>query len=362
MDQDRWIFERINRHTEERDRARRAAFWRRLRPSRRSMALVAGTGSMAAVALLGAVAFGILPPSSERTSPAVTVATPKNAPASTRTEQPLPRNDGLPIRYTPQGSQAPRPAPRIRADSRRDLPDAASTAEADDDISRIRKAFGVQAAESSAPLFEFRNTFRPGSEEAQKREYTPITWSAGDRELVSRRLAVLVRGAPGLFARAAAGGPISIYRINLEGVSQAMGAYRRLSINSAAFPRPGYDWLTRIMAHELTLAADPNHNISLNPAWKALVEPRIEKARKLLAQQGLTAVGAASMPLGRTRSQIDAQIRSTTGLPSAYAAHQIWETLAEIASFMVDKHSNYTPPPEIASFVRKHLLDPLPVR
>lgn len=206
-------------------------------------------------------------------------------------------------------------------------------------------------------MIEFRDTYRPNSAEASKSEYVPISWKAGDRELVYKRLAILAKSATGLLQRAATDGPISLYRIENRSFSQAKGGYRRLSLNGSAFPYPGYDWLTRIMAHELTHGADPYEQISTDSEWKVLVEPRIMAARALLEKRGLTTLTAAQMPLGSQRTIIESEIRKETGLPSAYAAHAIEETIAEVVSFMLDQNTDYTPPPEIAGFLRKRLLD-----
>ncbi|MFM7070569.1 MAG: tetratricopeptide repeat protein, partial [Planctomycetota bacterium] len=195
--------------------------------------------------------------------------------------------------------------------------------------------------------------------EMGRSEHVPIPWTLGDRELIFQRLGTLAKSATGLFQRAAADGPISFYRIEAKTASQATGAYRRVTINSSALPRPGYDWFTRIVAHELAHAADPYSRLSVDAEWRAIVEPRIAAVHELLKKRNLTTATAAQMPEGPQRTILESTVRRETGLPSVYAAHSIEESVAEVVSFMVDPTTDYSPPPKIAAFLRKRLLDPV---
>lgn len=208
--------------------------------------------------------------------------------------------------------------------------------------------------------YEFLDAFRPGSEESVRREYAPVPWSASQRALVSARLESLHQRAPGLLDRAADGGRIGLYRAQLPGISQAKGAYRRLTFDAKAFPSPGYDWLTRIIAHELVHTADPYNRLSSDPEWTTLAEPRITTARDVLAKKGYTTAQAASLPLGPKRDEVETAVQAASGLPSAYAAHDSEEMLAEVVSFMLVSDTGYAPPVDMATFLRKHLLDPAP--
>ncbi|MEX0841549.1 MAG: hypothetical protein WD039_04610, partial [Xanthobacteraceae bacterium] len=214
----------------------------------------------------------------------------------------------------------------------------------------------TQERNAASQLFEFRDAFRAGSEEAGKREYTPVPWSASERDLIRTRLGVVSAQAPGLFDRAAGDGPISLYRADLAGGSQAKGGYRRLTVGRTALPVPGYDWLTRILAHELVHVADPYDRLSAEPEWNAMIEPRITKAREALAKIKLSPVMAAALPIGPRRTEVEALVRTASGLPSAYAAYNSEEALAEVVSFMLDKVAGYTPPPDMAAFLTKRLL------
>jgi tetratricopeptide (TPR) repeat protein len=215
------------------------------------------------------------------------------------------------------------------------------------------------AAGNPSDLFVFRDAFRPNSEEAAKREYEPIAWSAQERELVLGRLrALLGEQSRGLLQRAAADGALSLYRAKLTGFAQAKGGYRRLTFDGTAFPRPGYDWLTRIIAHELVHSADPYNKLSVDPAWNVLIEPRIAAVRALLAKEGLTIVMAASLPLSDRRTRLDKKIQQATGLPSAYSGYSTEEAIAEVVSFTLDKDQRYEPPSQMAAFLRKRLLCP----
>jgi tetratricopeptide (TPR) repeat protein len=133
----------------------------------------------------------------------------------------------------------------------------------------------------------------------------------------------------------------------------------RLTFDGTAFPRPGYDWLTRIIAHELVHSADPYNKLSADPSWNALIEPRITGVRALLAKEGLTVIMAASLPLSDRRTKLDKKIQQATGLPSAYSGFSTEEAIAEVVSFTLDKDQRYEPPPQMAAFLRKRLLCPV---
>ena len=225
-------------------------------------------------------------------------------------------------------------------------------------VGDCRAADMAFASGDRTELVEFRDAFRPNSEEASKRELLPIAWSPQDRALVLGRLRTLSEQAPGLLQRAAADGALSLYRAELAGFSQAKGGYRRLAIGSKAFPYPGYDWLTRIIAHEIVHSADPYDKLTTAPEWVALIEPRITTMRSLLAEEGLTIIMAASMPLSDRRTKLEAKIRGATGLPSAYSGYSAEESLAEVVSFMLDKDQRYEPPLQMAAFLQERLLCP----
>lgn len=226
------------------------------------------------------------------------------------------------------------------------------------DVGDCRSAGAAFAAGDWIALLEFRDAFRQGSEENAKRNWLPVAWEPDKKALVLERLAILSERSPGLLQVAAADGAVSLYRAEFAGYSQAKGGYRRLTLSSKAFPVPGYDWLTRIIAHETVHSADPYYKLSSAPEWIALIEPRIEKTRSLLAEEGLTIVAAASMPLSDRRTAIEAKIRKAAGLPSAYSAYNAEESLAEIVSFMLDQGEGYEAPPDMAAFLRTRLLCP----
>jgi tetratricopeptide (TPR) repeat protein len=224
-------------------------------------------------------------------------------------------------------------------------------------VSRIYAA-PSPAASDFMSFFEFRNAFRTDSEESIAAPYAPIAWNENDKRVVKGRIGLLAERARGLLELGAIDGPISLYRIEMNGVSQAKGQYRRLAINGSAFPRTGYDWLTRIIAHELVHIADPYNFVAFDPEFTSLIEPRIQATRALLGKNGLTTIEAAAMPLGERRSKLEAQIRTTAELPSAYAAESIEEALAEIVSFMLDRNSGFRTSPAFTNFLNKRLLTP----
>ncbi len=225
-------------------------------------------------------------------------------------------------------------------------------------VGDCRQAAMAFASGAWTDLFEIRDAFRPNSEEAIKHEWQPIAWSPQERALVLGRLSLLSEQAPGLLQLAAADGALSLYRAELAGFSRAKGGFRRLTFDGKAFPSPGHDWFTRIIAHEIVHSADPYYKLSATSEWAAMIEPRITTMRSLLAKEGLTTITAASMPLSDRRTKLEAKIRDITGLPSAYSGHNAEESLAEVVSFMVDKDQDYEPPQRIAAFLRERLLCP----
>jgi hypothetical protein len=134
----------------------------------------------------------------------------------------------------------------------------------------MRETVGCHAAaqlmvpKDTSSLFEFRDVFRPNSEEAAKHEYEPIAWGTQERELVLSRLRILFGGQTrGLLDRAAADGALSLYRAKLTGFAQAKGGYLRLTLDGTAFPKPGYDWLSAL-SHTSSFIP-PTHTTNLAP-------------------------------------------------------------------------------------------------
>ena len=110
-----------------------------------------------------------------------------------------------------------------------------------------------------------------------------------------------------------------------------------------------------ILAHELTHALDSFQQYSWSPEWIRLIKPRLERVSKLfLAQTGIPRPefppkDEKHLPLLETLARAE-------GLPTAYATKDLIEALAECTSLMVTD-SGYSPPPEIAFFIRTQILD-----
>lgn len=219
----------------------------------------------------------------------------------------------------------------------------------------------AQNAITQRPLtdwVEFRDTLKPGSNEARDQRYKVIPWQDSEKKLLTQHLNYVHTKAPGLLARGAGTQNIRLYRAKLAGY--AKGSDHFIVLDGKSFPTRGMNWTRRIIIHELCHTADHYRKISSSETFRKVIEPKLILATQLLKKEGLTPRQAAALPLGERRKKIKNLIRTQTGLPSAYASTNLSECLAEIVSFWVDDLYHYNPPtallPLLKDFTQKNAL------
>lgn len=197
-------------------------------------------------------------------------------------------------------------------------------------------------------FIEFRDSAKPGTDEVASGRYAMHPWTENEKAIALAGFRRIHALAPGLLPRGAAGGKIAVYRAKLR--TYAKGGFRRMVLDRKMFFHP--DRTFTILLHETVHTADSMMKLSGSPAFRAIFEPRILKARTLLRNEGLTPATAAALPIGPKRQRIEQLVRRTTGLPSAYAARNLAECLAEVVSFWLSLGLHYTPPPRAQSLLR----------
>ncbi len=225
--------------------------------------------------------------------------------------------------------------------------------------------FGASVAQSAGvdDLITFQDVLRPGSDEAYRKTYKTLAWSSDERAIIQKHFQRIYALAPGLLYRGASDHSIALYRVDLP--TYAKGGVQLIVIDKKAFLYPNYS--TRVILHELVHTADSYGKLSGSEAFRALYEPKILAARNLLRGEGLTPSTAAALPLGERRKYIERLIREKTGLPSAYAARNLSECLAEVMSFWLLPEYKYTPPAQMVEWLTPIVkgpgeVDPLEVQ
>jgi len=198
------------------------------------------------------------------------------------------------------------------------------------------------AGASVEDLVVFRDSLKPGSAEAHDRPFNTEPWSEKERAFALRALQQIHSLAPALLPRGASDKNISLYRASLPGY--AKGGVQRMAFDKKAFIYPDYS--SRVILHEVVHTADAYDRMAGSEPFRKIFEPKIEHARALLKREGLTPATAAALPIGKRRQRIERAVRTQTGLPSAYAARDLEECLAEVISFWISPEYNYTPDPQ----------------
>lgn len=155
------------------------------------------------------------------------------------------------------------------------------------------------------------------------RGIAPKAWTAAEKQLVLGHLAWVVQTHPGLWQRAAAAGPLTLYRTASMGTKLILTLHTTMTFADSGLvdgprTRP-LQFSTRFnVVHELAHVADIEANISSKPGWRAAVEGKLCSYH---------AQAPALSPADRTPLAVG------LGLGSAYAAHNQAEALAESAAF-----------------------------
>jgi tetratricopeptide (TPR) repeat protein len=165
--------------------------------------------------------------------------------------------------------------------------------------------------------------------------------TADEKAKVSADLELVYANAPGLFRRAAAQGPVPIYRIINQ--RNSFGGHGALWLSYFGAP---------VVAHELTHVADAEHKIVRSKEFGELVVPRMTRVRNAMADAGYTDF------FSKEAEQQD-HLFYPEGLPSFYAAWTVQEALAEFARAAVTGPGEMLHP-EILDFMTDRLLDGSP--
>lgn len=194
--------------------------------------------------------------------------------------------------------------------------------------------FAPAQAESWRDFAIIRDDIKPDSVPgalASQGKMSVQPWAAGDRDKLIGRLETVFAAAPGLFRRGASQGPIPLYRID----------------QGSSFGGHGSLWLsyinTAVVAHELTHVADAEHKIVRSQQFRALVEPRIKALRAVLKEHGI-------LDMASVEASNRSDLYRPLGLPSAYAASNIQETLAEYMRARVTL-PDFDAPDDIKAFI-----------
>lgn len=206
---------------------------------------------------------------------------------------------------------------------------------------------------------EFWDALKPGTTEASRKDYEVVAWQEDEKRAVVQYLMFLRERAPHLLKRGGLGEEIRVYRAPLK--NYAKGGRQYIILDEKAFSPLVADWIRRIVIHEIVHTADTFKFLSNSEEFRAVAEPRIKQAVSVLEKENLTPAQAAALPLGQRRDKVENLIKKKTGLPSAYAAENLSECLAEMISFWLDDTYSYKPPAEFLPFLRSLTQESPPV-
>lgn len=187
------------------------------------------------------------------------------------------------------------------------------------------------------------------------RGIAPKPWTAAEKQQLLGHFAWVVQNQPGLWARATASGPLTLYRTAGMGTKMILTLYTTMTFADSGLaegPRTasGRFSVRFGVLHELAHVADIEAVLSSKPAWRAAVEGKL---RAYHAQ-------APTLPVA-DRDPLAASL----GLGSAYSAHNQSEALAETTAFAAMEPAMSAPDfaalnldPAVLAFVRQELLSP----
>jgi hypothetical protein len=179
-------------------------------------------------------------------------------------------------------------------------------------------------------------------------------WLPAERQLILGHLDWVVRNQPGLWRRATAYGPLTLYRTDAMGKSLILTLYTTVTFSDKSLSdgpsNPSLTYSVRHnIIHELTHVADVENALSSKPAWRAAVETSL---RDYHAQ-------AAGLPDAAARTALADRL----GLASPYGGKNMLECLAEVTAVVAME--SLLPPNHLAAvnvsgarlaFVRQEVL------
>jgi len=179
-------------------------------------------------------------------------------------------------------------------------------------------------------------------------------WAPAEKQAVLGHLAWIVQNQPGLWRRAVAYGPLTLYRTNSMGTTLILTLYTTITFTDSSFKdgraNPSLTQsVLHFIIHELTHVADIESALSSKPGWRTAVEARL---RDYNAQApGLASASARTALADRL------------GLASAYGGSNQLEALAELTAVIAME--KLLPPNHLAAvniqgpvedFVRREVL------
>lgn len=179
-------------------------------------------------------------------------------------------------------------------------------------------------------------------------------WLPAEKQAVLGHLAWVVNNQPGLWRRATAYGPLTLYRTDAMGGSLILTLYTTITfadkglVDGAPNASLGNSVLHNVI-HELTHVADVETALSSKPAWRAAVEQAL---RDYNAQ-------APALPDHAARAALARRL----GLASAYGGKNMIECLAELTAVVA--RESLLPPNHLAAanisgapldFIRREVL------
>ncbi len=196
-------------------------------------------------------------------------------------------------------------------------------------------------AESWEDYVEFRDEIKPRTVPeiyVHQGKIKIVVWNDEDKASLSSDIETVFGNARGIFRLGSSQGPVPLYR--LTGGTNSYGGHGALWLNYLG---------VNVVAHELTHVADAEHKIARSEEFRLLVEPRIKKLRELMNENGISDLASKE-----ANERLD--IADQCGLPNAYSAETIQETLAELArNIVIGKDAKL--PPELKHFVSKNLIN-----
>lgn len=186
------------------------------------------------------------------------------------------------------------------------------------------------------------------------RGIAPKAWLPAEKQVVLGHLSWVVQNQPGLWQRAVAYGPLTLYRTEKMGSALILTLYTTITFGDRSFTdgRPDKSQTNSVLhnvLHELTHVADIESGVSSKPAWRAAIEQR---QRDYHAQVPPNA-----------READKAALAERLGFPSAYAAKNQVEALAELTA-VIARESLLPPnhlaainiPGPVIAFIRQEML------
>ncbi|MSO64840.1 MAG: hypothetical protein EXQ85_03395 [Alphaproteobacteria bacterium] len=212
-----------------------------------------------------------------------------------------------------------------------------------------------------ARYVDFRNELSPSlqavSERSGASSFPLRSWRAEEQAAFLAQLQAIRQKAPGLIDRAAAPGPVPIYRVDratgqAHGLETLAGSGAGVLWIYNSFPLEQPAQVFDSLSHELVHVADAHSRIARSPEFRQAVEPRICDLREGIKKAGFADWREA---LAARRDDLARQV----GLPNLYAATAVQEALAEYVSYALADRG-FKLPADVAAILDRRVFS-LPI-